>query len=137
MVADTSNYWSSLSYDEPQLKVDTDETLLSLVLHRPSLRLQIYARQDNEIIEDAASAGWMCPHIVELKPPEQIQRRPMHLSILGVKSDMILVKDNKGRVYIGDLETGAMEKMDLFSWLSRQTCCSVRDGLARVLHFSA
>uniref|UniRef100_R7WDY6 DUF1618 domain-containing protein n=1 Tax=Aegilops tauschii TaxID=37682 RepID=R7WDY6_AEGTA len=104
----------SRSYDEPQLSVAANGTLSVLFLPWSKLRLEICTRQDNGKTEDGATAGgWLDTRLVRLKPPEpeRSETSSMYFSLLGEKSGAVLLKGLHRHMYIGDLETGAMERM--------------------------
>ncbi|KAF7086622.1 hypothetical protein CFC21_089906 [Triticum aestivum] len=107
----------SETYEDPQLAVTAKGTPLVLLLSRPGLQLKVCTRQDGRKSENGAiaKATWLTTHIIELKPPSLIKRRPekIYLRLLGEKSGTMLLKDSQRQIYIADLETGVMEQFEL------------------------
>lgn len=69
-------------------------------------------RQNGGRSEDGDRLGWLYSRSVELKPPKQIQIRRLHLTFLGEKGGMLVVRDNNMHLlYAANLESGVMEKL--------------------------
>ncbi|VAI92955.1 unnamed protein product [Triticum turgidum subsp. durum] len=112
-------------YDEPQLSVAANGALSLIYMERPGnnvqgFRLKICTRKDDEKSEDDGPVGWLYSRVVELKLPNQIRAEGLHLTFLGEKGGMVVVRDNYMDFYAADLETGVMEKLMYHSCVSRR-----------------
>jgi hypothetical protein len=95
--------------------------MLSLLhLQRPGLLLDIWTRQDHKETDNSGDARWLCTFL-ELQLPKhiQVEADAMHLSFLGEKGGVLILKDNYMHFYTVDLKTGVMQELMYCGRISR------------------
>lgn len=101
-------------YDNPQLSVAADGTTLSaLCLFREDPAVEVWTWRDNggDDPADGEREHWRRDRVVELRRPEQKKIDGPLCVCVGERSGAMLVRADGRRIYIADLESGALEEV--------------------------